>query len=161
MKTMKTHKYRISNAAVGKILTQVMEMTRSSEISPAQFHDTMFAALNYIEGETEPEPTSNINPQKWQLVKEQIDKAARRSKAARERAARRRQSLISSSRSFAIPPAESSEASGHSEISAHRDNSTSTPASKSVPNPAAEKAERERLERLSREYEKVCKMSYW
>lgn len=165
---MKTHKYRISNAAVGKILTQVMEMTRSSEISTAQFHDTMFAALNYIEGEIEPEPTSNINPMKWQVVKEQIDKAARRSTAARERAARRRQSLISSARTPAISDSEdtaSSAAPDRSTLSLNSQRSLSAlnslPSPKASLTPEAEKAERERLERLSRQYDKVCRMTYW
>lgn len=98
MKPAPNYKYRISNAAVGKVLTAVMTMTRTSEIAPSQFHDMMFATLNYIESETVPEPTANINPLKWQVIKEMIDKAARRSKAARERAAKRRQSLIASSR---------------------------------------------------------------
>lgn len=165
---MKTHKYRISNAAVGKILTQVMEMTRSSEISAAQFHDTMFAALNYIEGEIEPEPTSNINPEKWQVVKEQIDKSARRSKAARERAARRRQSLISSARTPAISDSEDTAFSAdldRSDLSLNSQNSpgsrNSLPSPKTSLTPEAEKAERERLERLSRQYDKVCRMTYW
>lgn len=162
---MKTHKYRISNAAVGKILTQVMEMTRSSEISAAQFHDTMFAALNYIEGEIEPEPTSNINPEKWQVVKVQIDKSARRSKAARERAARRRQSLISSARTPAISDSEDTAFSadfGRSDLSLNSPSSlNSLPSPKASLTPEAEKAERERLERLSRQYDKVCRMTYW
>ncbi len=92
----KIHKYRISENAVGKILTSVMEMTRKSEIAPSQFHDFMFATLNYIESEEAPSPDANVNPEKWAVIKEKIDRAARRSKAARERAARRR-SLISSS----------------------------------------------------------------
>lgn len=92
----KNHKYRISESAVGKILTSVMEMTRKSEIAPSQFHDFMFATLNYIESEEAPSPDANVNPEKWLVIKEMVDRAARRSKAARERAARRR-SLISSS----------------------------------------------------------------
>ncbi|MDE6860132.1 MAG: hypothetical protein K2J65_06950 [Duncaniella sp.] len=152
---MKTHKYRISDAAVGKILTRIMEMTRSAEISSEQFHDTMFAALNYIEGEVEPSKNDNINREKWQSVKELIDKSARRSKAARERAARRRQSLITSSHQE-VGESFSENQSPHPCASADMTVILDNP-DKAV----AAKSERERLERLSREYDKVCRMSYW
>lgn len=164
---MKTHKYRISEAAAGKILIKVMEMTRKSEISPAQFHDTMFAALNYIEAEVNPDMTANINPIKWHDIKEQIDKSARRSKAARERAARRRQSLIASSRHEVseytpttpnVGPRFSVAAPGTEPI---EPSVNPSPEKTAAAKAAAEKAERERLERLSREYAKVCNMSYW
>ncbi len=163
---MKTHKYRISEAAAGKILIRVMEMTRKSEISPAQFHDTIFAALNYIEAEANPDSTANINPAKWQDIKGQIDKAARRSKAARERAARRR-SLIASSRhevsEYApatpdVGPRFSVAAPGSEPIEPSVNPSAEKTAAAKA---AAEKAERERLECLSRQYDKVCRMTYW
>lgn len=152
---MKTHKYRISDAAVGKILTRIMEMTRSAEISSEQFHDTMFAALNYIEGEVEPSKNDNINREKWQSVKDLIDKSARRSKAARERAARRRQSLITSSHRE-VGESFSENQSPHPCASADMAVILDSP-----DKAAAVKAERERLERLSREYDKICRMSYW
>ncbi len=163
---MKTHKYRISEAAAGKILIKVMEMTRKSEISPAQFHDTIFAALNYIEAEVNPAPTANINPLKWQDIKGQIDKAARRSKAARERAARRR-SLIASSRHEVseytpatpdVGPRFSVAAPGAEHVNSEID---ASPEKTAAAKAAAEKAERERLEHLSRQYDKVCRMTYW
>ena len=164
---MKTHKYRISEAAAGKILIKVMEMTRKSEISPAQFHDTIFAALNYIEAEANPDSTANINPAKWQDVKGHIDKAARRSKAARERAARRRQSLIASSRHEVseyvqntpnVGPRFSVAAPGSEPI---QPSVNPSPEKTAAAKAAAEKAERERLECLSRQYDKVCRMTYW
>ncbi|MDE6858829.1 MAG: hypothetical protein K2J65_00245 [Duncaniella sp.] len=154
---MKPHKYRISEAAVGKILTRVMEMTRSSEISPEQFHDTMFATLNYIESEEEPSGTSKINPQKWHIIKEQIDKSARRSKSARERAIRRRQSISATASNLAPQPDVSSPLPGPYQLIP----SGISPSPSSGLDSSAAKAERERLESLSREYDKVCKMSYW
>lgn len=155
-KTMKPHKYRISEAAVGKILTRVMEMTRSSEISPEQFHDTMFATLNYIESEEEPTVASNINPQIWDIIKEQIDKSARRSKSARERAMRRPRSITATASNLTPQPDVSSPLHGLSPMI-----SGGSPTPSSHFDGSAAKAERERLERLSREYDKVCKMSYW
>ncbi len=133
-----------------------MSMTRTSEIALSQFHDMMFAALNYIESETVPEPTANINPLKWQVIKDMIDKAARRSKAARERAAKRRQSLIASSRhevgeSFAdstssnIEPRRSSSETEQPLI--HRET-------------AAEKAERERNMQIARDFKEICRSYY-
>lgn len=89
MKKTCKNKYRISNAAVGRILTAVMEMNRSSEFDPSQFHHMMYATLTYIETEEQPLASANINPLKWQIIKEMVDKAARRSKAARERWAQR------------------------------------------------------------------------
>lgn len=150
-KTMKPHKYRISEAAVGKILTRVMEMTRTSEISPEQFHDTMFATLNYIESEEEPTGASNINPQIWDIIKVQIDKSAR------ERAMRRRQSISATASNLAPQPDVSSSLPGPYPLIP----SGISPSPSSGLDGSAAKAERERLERLSREYDKVCKMSYW
>lgn len=93
--------YRISNAAVGKIFIAVLNMARSSEITKEQFHETIFAAYNYIESESSgPKQDSKINPGAWERVKIMIDKAARRSASARAAAARRRErkkSLVSSS----------------------------------------------------------------
>lgn len=155
MKPAPNHKYRISNAAVGKVLTTVMDMTRTSEIAPSQFHDMMFATLNYIESETAPEPTANINPLKWQIIKEMIDKAARRSKAARERAAKRRQSLIAASRH---------------EVGDSASNSTrpqSPPYRSSHPErlipsreTPAERAERERNMQIARDFKEICARYY-
>lgn len=167
---MKAHKYRISDAAVGKILTRVMEMTRSSEISPEQFHDTMFAVLNYIEEETEPSRSADINPQKWQLLKEQIDKSARRSRAARERAARR-SSLIAASRREVrecldgIGPSVSSETQlpgglrklSYSELpfDPYRVNMPAVP-----PRTPLEKAEHERNMQIARDFKEMCRRIY-
>lgn len=153
MKPAPNYKYRISNAAVGKVLTTVMSMTRTSEIASSQFHDMMFATLNYIESETLPDPAANINPLKWQVIKEMIDKAARRSKAARERAAKRRQSLIASSRhevgesftdSSGFHPAPRRSSSVPEELLIHRET-------------AAEKAERERNMQIARDFKEICR----
>lgn len=149
------HKYRISNAAVGKVLTTIMSMTRTSEIAPSQFHDMMFAALNYIESETVPEPTANINPLKWQIIKEMIDKAARRSKAARERAAKRRQSLIASSRHEV---GESFSDLTNSQIVPHRTSVPEVPViHRETPE---EKAERERNMQIARDFKEICRYYY-
>ncbi len=155
MNSAPNYKYRISNAAVGKILTAVMTMTRSSEIATSQFHDMMFATLNYIESETAPEPTANINPLKWQIIKEMIDKAARRSKAARERAAKRRQSLIASSRHEV----------GES-LSDSTDLQMSSRSSPAGEGPVIrretpeEKAERERNMQIARDFKEICRHYY-
>lgn len=84
------HKYRISNAALGKIIVDIIERTRSTEISKEQFHDTVFAAYNYIESESLPAEDADINPNIWAEIKERIDVSAKRSAAARERAELRR-----------------------------------------------------------------------
>lgn len=95
---MKTHPYRISEAAAGRTFIEILRMVRSSELHKDQLHDMMFAALNYIEAENEPAAASKLNPGIWGRVKAGIDRSARRSAAARARAAARKQknqSLIS------------------------------------------------------------------
>lgn len=95
---MKTHPYRISEAAVGRMFAEVIRMTRSSEITGEQFHDTVFAVFNYIESEKEPATAAKINPLVWKQLKANVDKSARRSAAARIGAAKRKEkkhSLIS------------------------------------------------------------------
>lgn len=155
MKPAPTHKYRISNAAVGKVLTTVMDMTRTSEIAPSQFHDMMFATLNYIESETAPEPTANINPLKWQIIKEMIDKAARRSKAARERAAKRRQSLIAASRHEVGESASGSTSpQSHPYLPSHPEKPTPR---RETPE---ERAERERNMQIARDFKEICARYY-
>lgn len=152
MKPAPNYKYRISNAAVGKVLTAVMTMTRTSEIAPSQFHDMMFATLNYIESETVPEPTANINPLKWQVIKEMIDKAARRSKAARERAAKRRQSLIASSRHEV---GESLSDSTDLKMIPRRSPDREEPIIRRET--SEERAERERNMQIARDFKEICR----
>lgn len=45
------HKYRISDTAVGKILTDIIISSKNNEISHKQFHDLMLAAYSYIESD--------------------------------------------------------------------------------------------------------------
>ena len=155
---MKTHKYRISEAAAGKILIKVMEMTRSSEISPEQFHDTMFAALNYIEAEVNPDPTANINPIKWQDIKERIDKSARRSKAARERAARRRQSVVASAAHTVAESYPETHQDISPEIVHYPKPSVSRPCNRNSASSGSQETEEERNKRLAKEIEEMFRL---
>lgn len=89
MKKTKTSRTpsRISKAAVGKILANIVASSQSSGMDAAAFRILMIAACEYMHsGKT---AMRNL-PKEWAEVKDSIDKAVLRSAKARERAARRK-----------------------------------------------------------------------
>ncbi len=84
--------YRIGNAAMGRILSTVMEMERQSMMRKEHFHDTIFAVYNRtVSADFEPDKGACINRAVYDKMAVEVDKAARRSAAARAAALRRKE----------------------------------------------------------------------
>ncbi len=87
---MKKHLYRISEAALGRILAEAVNASYTRAIDSVPFYNTMQAIRRYVLDGVEPKAECWLDWRMWREAKERIDKSARLSEAARRRAALRR-----------------------------------------------------------------------
>lgn len=85
-------RYRVSIASIGRNFLKITDYIRSERLSDSQIRATLMALRCYIEDEnTSLPPDSKANLEVYDELRNDVDKSARLSRMAKERAKRRRQ----------------------------------------------------------------------